>query len=335
VTARFSRDAVALALTPHAVVRHFGWKMRQAGNELRGRLCPACGPRNSESVSLNATTGRWTCFAHGCSGDLFAFVAGLLGLDTRRDWGRVLEATASIAGVPPTLDQDELERIRRQQIERDAQQRIEARIAREVQEREARTRAAVEWRSLAPNRNSAAGDSYVRSRGLDPRRLLDAGAIRYYQSGDVATALWSLGDGELVNVVRRRCTPGEPKVRGLPACPTAGSLGGRLKDITRGLVVVTEGVADTWTAITAWPTATVLGAHGACNLPKLVEAAAPRIVETGACVLFVPHRDAAGEQAVQRAQQRLKTTGVDGEHLDELELHYKDLNDAWRAGWRP
>lgn len=334
MTARVSRDAVALALTPHAVLRHFGLQMRPAGDELRGRLCPACGMRNRESVALNATTGRWTCFAHGCSGDLFAFLAGCLGLDVRRDWVRVLEAGAEIAGVSPTIDPEELERIRRRQIEHEAQVRIRAQAARERQDREARTRAAVEWRSLARHASSPEGERYLRGRGLNPQRLLEAGAIRYYPSGDIATPLWSLDDGELVNVVRRRCTPGDPKVRGLATCPSAGSLGGRLQDITRGLVVVTEGVADTWTAITAWPDAAVLGAHGAGNVPRVVEAAAPRILKAGARVVLVPHRDAAGAQAVQRAHERLKAAGVGGERVEELDLRHKDLNDAWRAGWR-
>jgi phage/plasmid primase-like uncharacterized protein len=336
VTRRLTRDAVALALTPHAVLRHFGLEMRPAGDELRGRLCPSCGKRARESVALNVNSGRWSCFAHGCCGDLFSFVAGLAGLDVRRDFGRVLEVAAEIAGVEPTTDPEEAIRFRRRQIEREAAERIEQAARRARREADARTRASVEWTGLTRHLQSAPGRQYVRSRGLDPQELLKCSVIRFYPSGDVATPLWGFDDGELVNVVRRRICDEDPKVLGLKDCPTAGTMGARVRDISdKAITIIVEGVADSWTAMTAWPDATVLGAHGAGNLPKVAEAARTRLARATGRIVIVPHRDHAGAQATAAVRSRLVDGGVATARIAVLELAYKDLNDAWLAGWRP
>lgn len=100
MTARIDKADVRAALTPGRVLDHFGIDHRRAGGELRFQICPECGPRTrDDSVSVNASTGRWRCLAHECSGDLFAMVAGYAGIDLVRDFSRVVEVAADIAGV--------------------------------------------------------------------------------------------------------------------------------------------------------------------------------------------------------------------------------------------
>lgn len=67
--------------------------------------CPA---HQETSPSCSVTRGRdqtlrWRCFACSASGDVFTLLATVYGLDVKRDFVRVLEAGASIAGIPIDL----------------------------------------------------------------------------------------------------------------------------------------------------------------------------------------------------------------------------------------
>lgn len=156
--------------------------------------------------------------------------------------------------------------------------------------------------------------------------------------GSPAVPLYA-SDGAIRNVVRRQLPElGEPKTWGLRDCPTAGTLLGSVTQIRAGApVIVTEGVADTLTAALAWGGATVLGAHGAANLAAIVRVAAPRVRAAGTRILLVPHNDAAGKAnsiAAGRAAIEAGLSIADGT-LVIVKHDEKDLNDAWRKGWRP
>lgn len=118
--------------------------------------------------------------------------------------------------------------------------------------------------------------------------------------------------GQIRNVVRRRLPElGEPKVIGLKGCPTAGTLLGAVTAIAAERpAVVVEGVADALTAAIAWPKAAVLGAHGACNLQRVVEVAARFAVRRGARLVLVPHNDRAGHHAAVEAGELAIEAGL-------------------------
>ena len=78
----------------------FAVRFRASSGEVRFQACPSCGPRSrSDAIAANRGTGLWLCHAHGCKGDLLALVAGLAGLDVEREFHRVIELAADIAGV--------------------------------------------------------------------------------------------------------------------------------------------------------------------------------------------------------------------------------------------
>jgi hypothetical protein len=96
---RIDPDDVRGSLRVADVIERYDVPGRRSGGEFRTKVCPACGPRARESVAINLTTGRWHDHAHGCSGDVFALLAALAGIDVRQDFRRVLELAADIAGV--------------------------------------------------------------------------------------------------------------------------------------------------------------------------------------------------------------------------------------------
>jgi len=67
----------------------------EGGESERSEVLIHCPCRSHEdanpSASLNTESGQWYCFPCGEGGDLYALVAAALGLDTRRDFIRVLE----------------------------------------------------------------------------------------------------------------------------------------------------------------------------------------------------------------------------------------------------
>lgn len=323
---RFDRDDVVQQLRPAAVLDHFGVKARHSGGELRTHVCPVCGPRSREAVAVNAATGRWIDHAHGCRGDVLALLAGLAGLDIRRDIRRVLDLGASLASVEPTIHQHAVR-------QHDERTRVEA------DRREARYRAANEWRRLARVRRHEVGERYLRCRRLDPQILVEGDYVRFYANGDLAVPLWSMEDGEIVNVVRRVIAPtgDEPKVRGLRGCPTSGTLIGRVHEVERGYAMIVEGVADALTAVQLWPDRVILGAHGAGRVADVVRASAPRVRDRGAGLVLVPDGDDVGQRCALRATDIAIASGlVVGRdlHLIDVAPHH-DLNEAHCAGWLP
>lgn len=332
---RLDAAVVRASLRAPDVLAHFGITGRERGSEFRTRLCPVCGPRARDCVVVNLATGLWTDKAHGCGGDLIAFVAGCAGLDARRDFEAVLKVAAGIAGVGPDADPAAAATM----VERHRAQLAEAEAKRAKEQEAAIILARRVWFDLRPS--SSRGENYLRGRGIDPVQLGTFGILRYDQQGNPCLPLWNRG--RVVNVVWRVIdqTGDGPKVLGLRSCPTEGTLCGQTYEIGAGsVVVVTEGVADTLTAHLAWPRAIILGAHGASRFASIAGVAAKQIVKNGAgYLLLVGHDDKAGGDALDAATVAAVNAGLSCAYGGGLALvhlgGHNDLADAWKAGWRP
>lgn len=342
MTPRLDRDTVLAELRARDVVDRYSIQGRVVGDEFRTTICPACGPRTRrDTVAVNLITGRWVDHAHGCSGDLLALVAGLAGLDVKRDFQKVLELGADIAGVRPGADPAAVARAAERRRE------LEAKLAaaKQAERERAVQRSCAVWNDIS-ERNFR-GETYLRDqRGLDVESLVARGLVRFGQVGDPFVALFS-SKGRVINCVRRVIDPRPdgPKVVGLPGCPTAGTLVGKLTELTEGRrVVVTEGLIDTLTACLVWPNALVLGAHGVSRYAMIVGVVAPLVVARSGELLLVAHNDQVGRDALDESMKLaieagLVTLDAGGEPKCSVRAvgldGAKDLNDAYRAGWRP
>lgn len=330
------RADVLAALTVPAVLAHFG--IEQTGRpsrrgEVRLRSCPTCGVRGrADAVGMNLATGRWSCYAGNCAGDILDAVAGWGGL-SMADFPCVLELAAEIAGVTPQTDRAELERAKERRADQLA--KLEAATVRD--RRIAIYRAVRIWREAPPR--GGLGERYLRARGLDPAPLIAAGAVRFLH-GSPAVALYSSA-GQVINVVTRKVDPGDgPKCPGLSGAPSRGTLVGRLDLARPGCrIVITEGVMDSLAAVLAWPGAIVLGAHSWIHLEAIGQAVAKLVINPE--VIIVPHRDppskdapkGVGYKGAANAYLAMDAKGIRARFVDVAPA--KDLAEAWQAGWRP
>lgn len=324
-------DDIRASLSVADVIRDYGLHARPRGPEFRLRECPRCHEKSRrEAIAINARTGSW--LHHGfergaggeCSGDVFDLIAACEGLDTRRDFRRVLERAAEIAGVANLTESDRERRAVQlhERIRHEAVAELERMISN-------RNTAGSTWNSLV--RFEGRGMRYLATRGLDAARLVDADAVRFASDG-IAVAIRD-AEGAPTNIARRLYEPGRSKVMVMADHSTRGTMIGAVADVHGDCdVIVTEGVIDSLTARVAWPSAVVLGANGAGNVPKVVESALARIKLAGARLSICPHDDDAGHRAAIRAGQIALAAGIEPAFID---YEANDLNDAWKAGWRP
>lgn len=321
-------------LSVEQVIREYGLNAKKRGSQFRLTVCPRCSEKSSrEAIAIDSQTGRWLHHGHEriaggqCSGDIIDLIAALEGRDIKRDFRSVLERAAQIAGVT-TLTDVELDLRRRQQQEKARQLKI-AEV--DLLERQ-RSTASSEWERL--QRRSERGEGYLQGRALDAQSLVDLDAVRFTQFGP-AVAIRDV-DGCPMSTATRRYDS-RPKVMALSGHSTEGTMIDCLQDITSGRdVVVTEGVIDSLTARLAWPDATILGANGSGNVPKVVERAIIRVKLAKTRLFIVPHDDEPGIRATTHAGRIAIAAGLDlDEQLVIVGLRAKDLNDAWSQGWRP
>lgn len=311
-------DAVRTNLTAHAVIAHYGLTVRRCGgDEVESAWCPRRLDHSRRAFSLNVSTGLWQCFACDYGGNLIQLVMELEG----KGFAEALPIAAQIAGVLPGMAMQPVSRKRETPVEADVDARRRAAI----------TKATERWDRLA--KYDARGETYLKGRGLQAACF--PSLVRFRANGDPAIVLRT-ADDQIVNVVTRHID-GEPKVRGQKDCPTAGTFCHALTDLEPGRdVVLVEGWADSLTAIFAFPSARVLGAHGANQLERIARAAAPRVGELGGRVLIVPHNDTAGARAADLAITACVAVGLEfGRRVHVVDLgSHKDLNVAWQKGWR-
>lgn len=326
-------EEVRHALTAQRVLDYYQVPTRRGGrDELESKVCPRRADHPRRAFTINLTSGQWRCWPCGIGGDPIRLVAEFEHLSDRDNFPEVLTRAAEIAGVGPSELPPADRAARRDRLRREREQRIAADKQRRADQAKAAVPMATQyWEDL--DRRDPRGEEYLRQRGV--LGALDLGLVRF-DNGSPAIALHTRA-GEIRNVVRRRLPElGEPKTPGLLACPTAGTLIGSIASIGSD-VVVAEGVADTLTAVLAWPGATVLGAHGAGNITTIVRAAAPLIAKSGRRLLLVPHNDSAGKEACIVAGHAAVELGLSQKRGSLVVVKHgeKDLNDAWRRGWRP
>lgn len=326
-------EEVRRELTAKRVLDYYQHPTKRGGHdELESSACPRRADHSRRAFTINTETGLWRCYPCAISGDAIKLVAEF---ERISDFPAVLARAAEIAGVAASGPHDP-DRQRRRDAWRAArvQAEAEAKLRRKNLELAAVPLATAYWLGLAHRHER--GDAYLEERGLgNPGRFV---RFDLRASGSPAIPLYTSA-GAVRNVVRR-CLPelGEPKTPGLRDCPTAGTLLGRLADIRRdGATILTEGVADTITAALAWPGQAHLGAHGACNLPAIAKAAAQRCIQVGSRLVLVPHNDRTGHDAAVDAARAAVAAGLSVSRGTLLIVKHgaKDLNDAWRGGWRP
>jgi hypothetical protein len=340
VTARLDRAEVlafARARVP-GILSGLELKGKASAGQWRTSWCPLLGAVHSrpDAVAIAMSDGRWQCFPCGKGGDVVALVAGCHGLDAERDFPVVLERIAELSGHVPAVDPGEAA-WRRAELARRAAVRVALEDAsKRERDQQARVVSSEDWARCTARH--AAGEAYAESRGI--AALVGHDVFRFGARGELAVPLFA-SDGAIVNVVRRNLPGTEPKVSGKRACPTLGTFARSLADIVGGRdVVIVEGVVDAVTACLVWPEAVVLGAHGAANIPKLTPHVAKRVALARTRLYLVPHLDAAGLGAVHAAVRAAIGCGLAlGTSLHVLsvragETRFKDLNEAWCAGWR-
>jgi hypothetical protein len=316
------------ALSGSAIVERYGLRGKRRGSEIRLVECPLCRERSArEAIAISAKSGSWCHHGHECGGDALSLIAACEGLDCKRDFRKVAGIAAEIAGL---ANETEFERERRIEA---ARARAQREITAELEKRNRnRSTATATWDALP--QEDVRGAAYLESRGIDARALV--GVARFPSDG-VAVAIRD-ADGCPMSIATRIYEPGNgPKVMALRGHSTRGTMINCASDICAGRdVVVTEGVMDSLTARIAFPSAVVLGANGAGRLAPLVESVVMRVKLARVRLVLVPHADPEGISNTTKAGGIALAAGLELEsQLTVISFDAKDLNDAWRAGWRP
>jgi hypothetical protein len=350
------RDEVAERITARGLLDAYGIRYRPGGgrNELSAKECPSRSDHSSPSFRFNEKKKLWRCWSCNTSGDVFAFVAAMEGLDCTCDFAQVLARAAEIAGVtpatvPPAERAQRITALRQRRAAREQAQR-------ELAEREdtmAIRRATAYWNSLSLRH--PLGERYLEGRGIvdvadtHGRVRFDRtdapGHDHWSSNGAPALALHDLRGRGISGVVRRRLPevvardPRGVKAPSLTGCRSSGTMAYALEEIEPERdVIVAEGIADTITALVAWPHAVVLGANGTGPLPTLIDEIAKRVVRARCRMFLVPHADERrqGEIAMAAGIERAIHAGLRlGYDVIIVDLGTeKDLNDAWCTGWR-
>jgi hypothetical protein len=351
------RDEVAEKITAHDLLAAYGVTYRKGGgrNELQAKQCPRRRDHSDFGFRFNEASKRWQCFPCGIGGDAFTFVAEMEGLDCKTDWRRVLARAAEIAGVTPNTEPTADRRRRMEQLRADRTARdLADRAQAEASDTKAISTASAYWRAL--KLRDPAGEQYLAQRGVPDIARMN-GRVRFDRTdlpgrdgwssdGAPSLAIYDLRGRGVAGVVRRRLPsvverdPRPVKAPTLTGCQGGGTMAYELADITAGRdVVVTEGIADTITALAAWPAAVVLGANGVGPMPNVVGLAARRVKQHRGLLYVVAHADERrqGETAVIPCTRAALDAGLRMESdLILVDLgNANDLNDAWISGWRP
>lgn len=242
------RSTVLASLRVEDVVAHFQIPGRWRGRWLRSRRCPT-NDHDTDAFGI-ATDGHWHCHACSTGGDLLRLIAASSKLDMQRDFPRVLEIAAEIAGVQEDTFGSPPPKPQRPPIA--ALPPLPERVAL------AKRRAAWVWDRLVRRDEfpRSAADGYLQhERGLDPVVLRDREQLRetplrvmpkeisrLMQRGDadrrsemdrmvgsfsvpgVALPVRAVDDGALVDIRIRRFDPrdGQPKIVGMLGGVTVG-----------------------------------------------------------------------------------------------------------------
>lgn len=347
-------EDIRAALTVPEVLAYAHIEVTERGRgDLFGQQCPREYHRQSpRAFVINPSTGMWICYAcppeHGkpLAGDLLSLIAERERLSIQNDFPRVLSIAAEIAGVSTTSPDELAQRRRDRQVAEQAR-----RIARAEDEQRWHAlsieHATQHWNALNMTNQSAL--QYLAERGVS--QAVSLGLVRsdHTDHGSIAVPLYDAG-GQIANVIRRRLPSRAPspddrfrpltlsdgeRHRGLWA---RGTYVNPVSDVVAGRdVVLTEGFFDGITAAIAFAPALVIGARSATDLPAIARAVAAQIKHHGDRLLVNAHQDDAGFGGALAACREAHTAGLRlfrGD-LVLVDCEAPDLNDAWRAGWRP
>lgn len=326
------KSTVLAALTPEAVLQHFGIQGAWRGYWLRSRRC-AKEDHNDDAFGIKRD-GHWHCWSCNEGGDLLRLVATGGKLDLRHAFPAVLELAAEIAGV-----QDD-DNFGGSDAASKAVPRAPLPPIPPLAERVALAKRRAEWvwdrlvRREETPRSTA--DLYLaHERKLDPaglrqledlretpfRHTLDGRQnedltrfVRSFSVPGVALPVRAVDDGRLVDIRIRRYEPrGEqPKIVGMLGGVTVSPADrggvrslvgcyGHPECIDPGpslLVVIVEGALDYLTALNVWPDAQVLGAVDAGCMGLVAAHAARQLANyPGARLLIVEQADPPRQQA--------------------------------------
>lgn len=285
---KLDADTVRALLIPSVVLDYYEIAHR-GSTQLSVRVCPTCGQLRRGSVSIHAETGAWKCFACSARGGILDLVAGYAGLDSKKDYQRVLGVAAMIAGAPRGVDDaDHVRLLAEHRARRRAQ--VEKQAARQAR---ARAMMPLVWKGL--DRRNIMGEIYLKGRLIDPDLLWKDDTVRYSNKGDPAVLLRDLATGEVCGI-QYRCLRGDAKILCEPGSQSAGAcLLGRVADLDRAHVaVLVEGLADTLVARLCWPDAVIFGAPGAGQIEGIAAAIAPEVARRRGLLLIVPDDDKVG-----------------------------------------
>jgi hypothetical protein len=310
---RLDVGEVEQALTVPLVLHLTGGPLTERALKARHIACPIHHGHDRGAFAWSLDERRWHCFTNcGRGGFVLDLVAALYGVD-RRD---VLPLAASLVGLDGESG-----------AVRGGHHRVrEPFDAAEAARCQARNQAL--WDRLTPRH--PAGEAYLAARCLLPAMRADR--VRFLPEGHICVPLRALDDGRVVNVAVRRIDEARPKVEVQPGTTRALLGDVRLLPQSLGPVVLTEGVTDYLTAVTALDPRLALGVTGAAHLAPVVRALAPRLRDRG--FLFAAHDDGpggAGLRAVEVASCEAQRLGVPGDRLLALNLWgARDLN-AWHC----
>lgn len=350
---KLDSSSIRALLTPAMVLDYFEVK-RRGSAQLSVQFCPLCGQLKRGSLSIHPETGLWKCFHCAGHGGLFDLVAGYANLDSKQDFQRVLGIAAMIAGVPHGVPDGEYKKL----LEEHRAKRAAYNEAQAARQARIRARMPSIWKSL--DRRHVKGESYLRSRNIDPAFLHEGDAVRYSSKGDPAVRLHDLATGNLTGI-QYRMLEGDSKLLVQPGSQTTGAcLIGRIAKLERTrLAIIVEGLADTLVAQMLWPEAAVFGAAGADHLEAIGKAVGAAVAQHRGILLIVPDNDpndAEGQVGVGircAARAVIAATSAGLELVDQVrktdeakvqivdlgfnlaDQRHHDLADAWKCSrWR-
>jgi len=307
------------AILSRATLDQYDHAPQRSGGRER-YYCPLHGGDNQRSLSVDPTTGQYTCHACGATGTL------------REHWPN---APQDGKGKPPK--QMTLEEMGRRELAARAQldQEHAARLAGEIPAAATAFLAQLPAMQVALRRAGCPGAAYLRARGLDPLLAADLGAgyaapnvwpgDRDRRCGRVVYPLADPATGRVVSAVGRLCMDANPdwpedlranfkavKQRKLPSCPAGVwpySAIAAAREQGRPLVVV-EGPADVLAlAQAATEPLDALALLGTANV--LTAAAVKGLVG----VALALDDDAGGSKAARAVRADLAIAGVSVEML--------------------
>ncbi len=320
------RSTVLASLRVEDVVQHLQIPGRWRGRWLRSRRCGTA-DHDKEAFGI-ATDGHWHCWACDAGGDLLRLIAVASKLDMQRDFPRVLQIAAEIAGVQEDTFGAPPPKPQRAPIA--ALPPLSERVAL------AKRRAAWAWGRLFRREEllRSAADGYLSlERGLSaaflresedlretPMRITTEEAARSedlmrlarsFSVPGVALPVRAVDDGALVDIRIRRFEPrdGQPKIMGMlggitvsPAeqggVPQLVGCYGHPECIDPGpsrLVVVCEGALDYLSALVVWPDAQALAAVDAGSIALVARHVASELATyPGGRLLIIEQNDEPG-----------------------------------------